>query len=342
MCGFTGLTSDLAGRRHPRPALASDYHPMRDWQRYRRSEWAPVIRALITGAGGFVGPHLARELEAAGHEVTGIDLRSGPDLLDADGWVDTVRRTRPDVIYHLAGWSDVSGSWHDPAQTFRVNALGTLSILEAAKVANTPKVLLVSSADVYGPVDADDQPIVETCPVRPRSPYGASKQSAEALGMQYHRAHGLGVVIVRPFNHLGAGQSPRFAASAFAAQIAAAEQHGGGEVVHGDLSARRDLSDVRDIVRAYRLLAERGRPGEVYNVCSGRAISMESMLDMLIDRAKVPVTTAVDPGRLRPVELPTLLGSHQKLTEATSWKTEFTLGQTLAVVLDDARARVAV
>lgn len=300
------------------------------------------MRALITGAGGFVGPHLANELQEAGNEVTAHDLRSGPDLLDGDGWVETVRRYRPDVIYHLAGWSDVSGSWHDPVQTFRVNALGTLSILEAAKAANTPKVLLVSSADVYGSVDAAVQPITETCPVCPRSPYGVSKQSAEALGMQYHRAHGLGVIIVRPFNHLGAGQSPRFAASAFAAQIADAEQHGGGELLHGDLSARRDLSDVRDVVRAYRLLAERGRSGEVYNVCSGRAVSMESMLDMLIDRARVPVTTAIDPTRLRPVELPILQGSHQKLTDATSWEPEVTLDQTLAVVLDDARARVAV
>lgn len=300
------------------------------------------MRALITGAGGFVGPHLTRLLNDAGDDVTGLDLRSGPDLLDADGWLETVRTCRPDVIYHLAGWSDVSGSWHDPIQTFRTNAVGTLSVLEAAVAAGTDRVVLVSSADVYGTVDATDQPITESQPVRPRSPYGVSKQAAEALGLQYHRAHGLGVIIVRPFNHLGPGQSPRFAAPAFAAQIAEAEHHGGGDVAHGDLSARRDLSDVRDVVRAYRLLAERGQPGEVFNVCSGRAVSMESMLATLIGRATVPVSTSIDPDRLRPVELPILQGSHHKLTEATGWEPEITLETTLADVLDDARARVSV
>ncbi len=300
------------------------------------------MKALITGAGGFVGPHLIAELRAAGDDVVGLDLRSGPNLLDADGWRATVADEQPDVIYHLAGWSDVSGSWHEPAQTFQVNAVGTLSILQAAEAAGTDRVILVSSADLYGTVTPDDQPITESHPVQPRSPYGASKQAAEALGMQHHRAFGLGVIIARPFNHLGAGQSPRFAAPAFAGQVAEAERQGGGAVAHGDLSAQRDLTDVRDVVRAYRLLAAEGRPGEVYNICSGTAVSMQSVLDRLIAQASVPISTSIDPARLRPVELPILQGSFEKLHGATGWEPTHSLDDTLTCVLDDARTRVAV
>ena len=300
------------------------------------------MKALVTGARGFVGPHLVRALEMAGDDVEGFDLRTGPNLLDGAAWLEAVAAQQPDVIYHLAGWSDVSGSWRDPVATFQVNALGTLSILEAARAAGTSRLILVSSADVYGTVDPEVLPITETHPVQPRSPYGASKQAAEALGMQYHRAHGLGVIVVRPFNHLGQGQSPRFAASAFATQIAEAEQAGHGTVAHGDLSARRDLTDVRDVVDAYRRLAVDGVPGEVYNVCSGHAVSMQHVLDRLIENAAVPVATAVDPDRLRPVELPVLCGSHEKLTAATGWLPRHDIEATLADVLDDARARVAV
>jgi len=297
------------------------------------------MKALITGAGGFVGPHLARELEADGSDVTGLDLRNGPDLLDVDAWRRVVEDHRPDVLYHLAGWSDVGASWEHPIETFQVNALGTLSVIDAALAAKTERLILISSADVYGPVPTDEQPITELHPPRPHSPYGASKQAAEVLAMQAHRAHGLDVVVVRPFNHIGPGQSPRFAAPAFATQIASAELAGGGEILHGDLSARRDMTDVRDVVRAYRLIAERGEPGEVYNVCRGDAIAMADLLDGLLDRATVPVTTAVDPARLRPVELPVLEGSNAKLAAATGWTPQIPLARSLADILDDARER---
>lgn len=299
------------------------------------------MKALITGAGGFVGPHLASLLATEGDEVIGLDLRNGPDLLDSDGWKAALELHRPDVVYHLAGWSDVGASWRDPTETFRVNALGTLSILEAAVLAKVDRVILVSSADVYGPVEAADQPITERQAPRPQSPYGASKVAAETLGLQYQRAHDLGVIVVRPFNHVGPGQSSRFVAPAFAAQIAEAELRGGGEVLHGDLSARRDLTDVRDVVRAYRLLADAGVPGEVYNVCRGEAVAMEQLLAMLIERSMASITTAVDPARLRPVELPVLEGSHDKLTGLTGWQPEIPLAVTLAEVLDHARAQLA-
>ncbi len=300
------------------------------------------MKALITGAGGFVGPHLSRLLVEAGDEVVGLDQSNGPDLLDAPGWERAVADHRPDVIYHLAGWSDVGGSWRNPSTTLQVNAVGTLSILEAARAAGTARVVVVSSADVYGIVEPDRQPITEAHPLAPRSPYGASKQSAEALALQYQRGHGLDVIVVRPFNHLGPGQSPRFVAAAFASQIAEAERRGGGTLAHGDLTARRDLTDVRDVVAAYRLLALRGQPGEVYNVCSGVAVSMAQVLDHLLALATVPVTTEIDPARLRPVELPVLQGSHDKLQRATGWAPEHRLEATLADVLDDARARVTI
>lgn len=298
------------------------------------------MRALVTGAAGFVGPHLSRALEACGDEVVGLDQSNGPDLLDGDRWVDTFQQHTPDVVFHLAGWSDVSGSWQHPTRTFQINALGTLSVLEAARQVKVSRVVLISSADVYGPVSPERQPITELHPPQPRSPYGVSKQAAEALGLQYHRAHGLDVVIVRPFNHLGPGQGPQFAAPAFALQIAAAEAHGGGEIAHGDLSAKRDLTDVRDVVRAYRMLAVSGEPGEIYNVCSGTAVAMAELLDMLVAQATVPIRRILDPARLRPVELPVLQGSHAKLTEATGWEPEIPLASTLADVLADARSRV--
>ena len=299
------------------------------------------MKALITGAGGFVGPHLIRELRAAGADVTGLDLRTGPDLLDAEGWHRTIEAHRPDALFHLAGWSDVGGSWQAPFETFRVNALGSLSVIEAAVTAKTERVVLISSADVYGPVPVAEQPITERHPPAPHSPYGVSKQAAEALVLRAHRAHELGAVVVRPFNHIGPGQSARFVAPAFATQIAVAERAGGGEILHGDLSARRDMTDVRDVVRAYRLLAERGEPGEIYNVCRGSAIAMAELLDGLLALASVPVTTSIDPSRLRPVELAALEGSNAKLRAATGWSPEIPLDQTLADILDDARTRCA-
>lgn len=302
----------------------------------------PPVRALITGAGGFVGPHLVDHLQSCGDEVVPIDVDNGPDLRDRQGWADTVAGVAPDTIYHLAGWSDVGGSWTDPFATFEINVMGTVSLLEAARLAGTGRVVVVSSADVYGTVRPADLPITEDHPIRPRSPYGASKEATEAAALQYHRGHGLDVVIVRPFNHIGPGQSPRFAAPAFADQIAAAEAApGSGPVplLHGDLSPERDLTDVRDVVRAYRLVAEAGEAGECYNVCSGRAVTMADVLDTLLGLSPAPIEPRTDPARLRPVEVPALRGSFDKLAEATGWRPTIDLDQTLGEVLDDARGR---
>ncbi len=298
-------------------------------------------RALITGADGFVGPHLADHLREAGDDPVGTDLATGPNLLDAQGWIDLVGTIKPKVIYHLAGWSDVGSSWKSPNMTQRVNAEGTLNVLEAARLGDVSRVLIISSADLYGAVDPVNLPLTEDAPVQPSSPYGASKQSAEAIARQYVRGWDLDVVIARPFNHIGRGQSVQFAVSAFADRVARCEVTGGGTVAHGDLSARRDLTDVRDVVQAYRLLALQGRPGEIYNVCSGATISMQEILDHLIAHSSVDVTTEIDPSLLRPVELPVLLGSHAKLTADTGWAPSIDLSDTLADVLADARQRLS-
>lgn len=299
-----------------------------------------VTTSVITGAGGFVGPHLASHLEAEGDEVLTLDLHNGPDLLDGPAWGKLLGETSADVIYHLAGWSDVGGSWRNPQTTFEVNVMGTVNLLEAARTTGVDRVIVVSSADVYGPID-DDQPIEESrCP-RPTSPYGASKQAVEAIAQQYWHGHGLETIVARPFNHIGPGQRPDFVAPAFASQIASLETAGGGTIRHGNLSAKRDFTDVRDVVRAYRLLADRGAPGETYNICSGQARTMQSLLETLLARSATKIEPEVDPERMRPVDQPVIVGSAAKLTSATGWQPSIDFETSLADVLDDARRRIS-
>lgn len=299
------------------------------------------MRALVTGAAGFVGPVLLRHLTASGDEVHGFDQSNGPDLLDGAAWQRLVADVRPDAVYHLAGWSDVGGSWDEPVTTFRVNAEGTLNVLEACRSADVARVLVISSADVYGICAPQDMPLAEDRRVDPRSPYGASKVAAEVLARRAWTGAGLAAIIARPFNHIGPGQSDKFVAPALALRIAEAETRGGGTVRHGDLSAQRDLTDVRDVVRAYRLLVEHGEPGVPYNVCSGRALAMHDVLSHLVSRAGAPVTTEVDPSLLRPIDLPVLQGSYTRLRERTGWEPSIDITQTLDDIMDHARQQVS-
>ena len=288
-----------------------------------------------------MGPHLVRHLIDSGDTVTALDLSNGPDLRDRDGWTEAVADHRPEIVYHLAGWSDVGGSWTNPWTAFEVNVMGTVAVLEGARLASSSgaMVVVVSSADVYGLVTESDLPLTEAHEPRPRSPYGASKVAAEEIARSYHRGRGLPVVIARPFNHLGRGQRAKFAAASFARQIAELETSGGGVVRHGDLSTRRDMTDVHDIVRAYRLLALHGEPGETYNICSGRAVPMQEVLDTLLALSPSPIAGEIDESLIRPVDLPVLQGSHRKLTAATGWRPKVDLTRTLQDVLDDARQR---
>ena len=295
-----------------------------------------AMRALVTGATGFVGPHLVDHLRASGDEVVGLD-DGIVEVCDPDAVTSWIASHAPEVIYHLAGWADVGGSWAAPQQAFRVNAEGTLNVLQAALAAECRRVLVVSSADVYGIVDERDLPITEEHPLRPVSPYAVSKVAADYLGLQAWLGRHLEVVRARSFNHLGPGQSDRFVAPAIASRIAANERDGNDEIPVGNLAARRDVTDVRDVVRAYRLLLEQGEAGQAYNVCSGVDVAVSELAEQLLAMAKRPMRLVVDPERHRPVDVPVLRGDPTKIGRATGWAPAIPLAQTLADVLDDWR-----
>lgn len=300
------------------------------------------MRAVVTGGLGFVGQHLVRHLRACGDDVTTLDHQGdhAVDITDGPAVAAAVAEAAPEAVYHLAGWADVGASWRDPVAVLRVNAEGTLHVLRACTAAAVPRVLAVASADVYGVVTEDELPLTEGSPLRPTSPYAASKVAADALAQQAFLGHGLGVVRVRPFNHLGPGQSEQFVAPAIAARIARAERDGANTIPVGNLSARRDVTDVRDVVRAYRLLVEHGTPGDVYNLCTGRDLAIQTLADLLVGLARRPVELTTDPSLLRPVDLPVLRGDASKLRGATGWEPTISIEQTVADLLDDMRHRI--
>ncbi|HET9611281.1 MAG TPA: GDP-mannose 4,6-dehydratase [Acidimicrobiales bacterium] len=299
------------------------------------------MRALVTGAGGFVGAHLVRHLEEQGDDVVQLERTAdGVDIADADALTDAVVAAKPEAVYHLAGAADVGGSWAEPRETFLANALGTLNVLEASREARAERVLAVTSADVYGRVTADELPLTEDRPLRPVSPYAASKVAADALAQQAWLGHRMPVIRVRAFNHLGPGQSDRFVAPSLAARIARNERDGGDEVPIGNTTPQRDVTDVRDVVRAYRLLIETGEPGAVYNVCSGHAVSVQAIADALLAMAARPMRLVSDPALQRPVDIPVLVGDSTRLRAATGWQPTIPLDETLADVLADWRARL--
>ena len=300
------------------------------------------MRALVTGAEGFVGRHLLAHLEAAGDDVIGVDRGDGPDLLDPSALDAFVRSVAPDAVYHLAGWSDVGGSWQQPLAAFQANADGTLNLLQACVHAEVPRVLSVSSADVYGKVAPADLPISEGAELRPVTPYAASKIAADFLGLQAFLGYGLDVLRVRAFNHLGPGQTSRFVASAIAERIAGNELDGSDVVPVGNLVPRRDFTDVRDVVRAYRLLVEHGEAGEAYNVCSGTDIAIRELAERMLAHARRPMQLEEDPALQRPVDVPVLRGDPTKVHAATGWTPTIPLDQTLSDLLTEWRARVGV
>jgi GDP-4-dehydro-6-deoxy-D-mannose reductase len=240
----------------------------------------------------------------------------------------------PDAIYHLAALSHVGQSWEAPAEVLRVNVAGTAVLLAAARAAGTdPVTLVISSAEVYGAVTPDDLPITEDRVPAPVSPYAASKAAAEQVALQAWRGYGQRVVVVRPFNHVGPRQSPAFAVSALAKRIVEARRSGAERIAVGTLTARRDFTDVRDVVRAYRLMATRGEPGAIYNVCSGHEVSVAEVADRLLALSGARLELATDPELVRPVDVPVLRGDPHRLERATGWKPEITLDDTLGDVL---------
>jgi GDP-4-dehydro-6-deoxy-D-mannose reductase len=297
------------------------------------------VKALITGAGGFVGRHLVTHLEENGDEVAVLDHEGDQPVDVTDGAAVTKRigEQEPEVVYHLAAVSHVGQSWDAPERVWRVNAEGTLHVLRACVESGVARVLVVGSADEYGAVDERALPLSEDAPLRPLTPYGASKVAADFLALQAFLGDGLATLRVRAFNHTGPGQAPRFLVPGLAARIAAAEREGHDEIAVGALDPVRDLIDVRDVVRAYRLLVERGEPGEAYNVCRGQAVSVADAAEQLLALASRPLRLVVDPELVRPVEVPRLVGDPTKLRAATGWEPAISLEQTLADVLDEAR-----
>ena len=299
-----------------------------------------AVRALVTGARGFVGSWLTAHLLERGDDVTGVDHEA--DITDPDAVRAVMAEAEPDVVYHLAAVTHVGKSWTDPAEVLRVNGIGTLLVLEAARsLPSPPRVLVTSSAEVYGAVPAERLPVTEEEPLAPVTPYAASKVSAEYLGVQAFLAYGLPVLRVRPFNHVGPGQSPGFVVPALAERIVEARRSGASTILVGNLSARRDLTDVRDVVRAYRMLAADGVPGEVYNVCSGKDVAIAEVAARLQVLAGVELRLETDPSLARPVDVPVVRGDPAKLRAATGWQPEIGLDETLRDVLEDTAARAA-
>ena len=286
----------------------------------------------VTGAKGFVGGHLLARL---GGRALALDV----DVTDADALSQAVADANPESVVHLAAASSVAASWTDAGEPWRVNALGTVNLLDAVR-SNVPaaRVLVVSTGDVYG--QADEVPTPETAPFRPTSPYAASKAAAELAAGQFGRA-GCDVVVARAFQHEGPGRDERFAVGSWAAQIAVAEEAGRGIVLVGDLSPRRDISDVRDVVGAYEALLDPAVPAGTYNVASGTPVAMRDVLDILVSLAGCPIEVEEDPSRFRASEVTAVAGDPSKLQATTGWAPTIPLEQTLADTLDSARAAVA-
>jgi GDP-4-dehydro-6-deoxy-D-mannose reductase len=290
------------------------------------------MRALITGGKGFVGQWLSAHLKDRGDEVAVIDLET--DVADATAVGAVMADVRPQAVYHLAAMTHVGDSWEHPSQVLRVNVLGTAEILAAARaLPEGPRVLVVSSAEVYGVVRTNQLPLDEDTATLPASPYAASKLAAEAVALQAWRGYGQPVMVVRPFNHIGPGQSPNFFVPALAKRIVEARRTGDRSLPVGTLTTRRDFTDVRDVVGAYRLLIELGEPGGVYNVCSGRDVSMAEIAHDLLRLAGTDLELVTDPVLVRPVDVPVLRGDATRLRAATGWEPVIALATTLADVL---------
>ena len=291
------------------------------------------MRALITGGQGFVGQHLERHLRDQGDDVVILDMET--DVAKAEVVSQAILQAAPDAIYHLAALSHVGDSWNDPSQVLSVNVIGTANVLAAARQCDRDvTTLVVSSAEVYGIVQPDDLPLTESSSVAPASPYAASKAAAEQVALQAVRGFGQKVIVVRPFNHIGPGQAPVFAVPALSKRIVDAARTGDQDLSVGTLTTRRDFTDVRDVVRAYRLLIEHGVSGEIYNICSGTDESIAEIVAMLLEIVGLNLNLVSDQSLIRPVDVPVLRGECSKVFATTGWKSEISLHHTLVDVVE--------
>ena len=307
---------------------------------------------LVTGAAGFVGGHLLDLLVAQRHSVVGwyrpgsdtSRLRQGVswapvELLDGAAVARAVADTRPSAVYHLAGAAHVGQSWQFTLETYQNNVLASHHLLSALeRVSPGARVLVSCSGTIYRP---QDRPIREEDPVGPASPYATSKLAQEMLAVHAWRDHRVPTLIARSFNHTGSGQDPSYVAAGIARQIARIEEELQDPLLRvGNLEPKRDLSDVRDVVRAYVAMMERATPGRPYNVCSGRGLSIQSLVDTFIARARVPINVVQDQALFRPNDAPLLVGSHERLTEDTGWQPHVSIEATIDDLLAYWRHRV--
>ncbi len=283
------------------------------------------MKALITGSNGFVGPYLRRELEQNGYEVIGLDRIPGEKTLQADllnpaQITEILKMEKPDLIFHLAAMADVGKSWREPRLTMELNLIASVNLLEAVR-RHTPiaRMVIVGSSDQYGQLGAAGVDVTEDMEMKPQSPYAISKRAQEDLAMLYVKSYGLGICMTRSFNHGGAGQRPGFMIPDFTSGIVQIERGLQHELLVGNLSSRRDFTHVKDMVRAYRLIAEKGKAGEVYNIGSGVTYSAQEILDLLISMTSCPISVRQDPSRMRPSDTPVICCNHNKLTGDVGW-----------------------
>lgn len=304
------------------------------------------MRVLVTGVSGFVGRHLAAALRREGHEVHGFGLAPAPaelglagdhrgDLARIADIVAAIEASRPEAIVNLAGQASAGRSFEDPFETFRANTAGALTLLEAARrTAPRARILLIGSGESYGPQPPGSR-VAESAPFRPLSPYALSKAAADAGGAAFATAHRLDLVRTRSFAHTGPGQDPRFVIPSFAQQIAEIERGGREPVLRvGNLEVTRDLSDVRDVAEAYVALLARGTGGSAYNVCRGEGVTLSAVAGRLTALARVPVRIEVDPARVRPVDVPHLVGDPSAIARDTGWKPAIPFERTLIETLE--------
>lgn len=303
------------------------------------------MRALITGSQGFVGQYLRRELEENGYEVVGLDVQPGEgavqaDLLNPEQTKAAVERAKPDAVFHLAGQADVAKSWKIPQRTMEINVIAAVNLMEAVRAFDpSVRMVLVGSSDQYGNLGEAGRLVSEDLAAHPQTPYAVSKKAQEEMARVYVRAYGMNICMTRSFNHGGAGQRLGFLIPDFASGIVKVERGEAKSLRVGNLTSRRDFTHVRDVARAYRLIAEKGQPGEVYNVGSGVTWSAQEILDKLCAMAVCPIPVEQDPARMRPSDTPVICCDHTKLTTDTGWVPQIPLEDILSDTLCDWRER---